>query len=85
MSRFGLAATLLIALASAACSSGNESPYGPMAAAAPADPVVSFAANTCTTNTFTGHGLGVQRCVDHEEAVARAGGGTSYVAAYRSN
>jgi hypothetical protein len=85
MSRFGLAAALLTALATAACSSGNESPYGPMAAAAPADPVVSFAANACMTNSTTGHGLGMQRCVEHEEMVARAAGGGRYVAAYRAD
>jgi hypothetical protein len=85
MSRFGLAATLLIGFAAAACSNGGESPYGPMAAASPADPVVSLAANACMTNSTTGHGVGMQRCVDHEEAVASAGSGKSYVAAYRSN
>ena len=86
MSRFGLAATLLIALASAACSSGETGTFtGPTTVGAPADPALSFAVNDCT-RSMTGHGIGMQRCVAQEEQTARANGvPSSYVAELRAN
>jgi hypothetical protein len=83
MSRFGLAATVLIALASAACSNSGRTQYS-FVAPVRGDPAVAFADRECTENTTTGRGLGYHRCLDQMEQVARAGG-APYVAALRTD
>jgi hypothetical protein len=85
MTRFALAATVLVALAAAACSSSREPEFGTTVAAAPNDPVVSFADRECRSGTSTGHGMGYQRCMQHMDQVAQARGGDAYVAALRSD
>ena len=84
MSRIGLAATVLIALASTACSNSRPVQYS-FVAPVRGDPAVAFADRECTVNTTTGRGLGYHRCMEQMEQVARAGGGAPYVAALRAD
>ena len=83
ISRFGLPATLLVALAAAACSNSREPEFGTTVATSPNDPIVSFADRDCRSGTTTGHGMGYQHCMQRMDQVAQARGGTRYVAALR--